>query len=77
MVTVTSSSSLSSTSTQVSSTVNDVVPVDSQHPANISQTKPTSCAETRVPPVVHNHNHNDIVNFVGSGKLIVRSFFSD
>lgn len=63
-VAVTSSSS--STTTQVSSTVNEVVPVN-LHPANVSQ-KNTSCAETRVPLAVHNHNHNDIVNFVGSGN---------
>lgn len=55
-----------SSTTQVSSTVNEVVPVNS-HPANVSQ-KNASCAETRVPLVVHHHNHNDIVHFVGSGK---------
>lgn len=55
-------------SNKLSSTENEVVPVNS-HPANDPQ-KTTSYADNRVSYVVHNHNHNDIVHFVGSGELI-------
>lgn len=53
------------TSNKLSSTENEVVPVNS-HSANVPQ-KSASFAETRVPFVTHNHNHNDIIHFVGSG----------
>lgn len=47
-------------------TENEVVPVNS-HPANVPHEN-ASYAETRVPFIGHNHNHNDIVHFVGSGE---------
>lgn len=48
-------------------TENEVVPVNS-HPANVPHEN-ASYAETGVPFVAHNHNHNDIVHFVGSGEF--------
>ncbi|XP_031638243.1 putative mediator of RNA polymerase II transcription subunit 26 isoform X2 [Contarinia nasturtii] len=53
-----------SSSNKLSSMENEIVPVNS-HPANVSH-KGANHVEARGAFVPHNHNHNDIVHFVGS-----------